>query len=691
MKVGQWIDTLTGNQPFSYGASLVSGRSDRITDRAQQGGLPSPRYMPSPRNFILDAFYSLGANINKPKRDSADQETTEGVVGEILPELRLDMDEQSLIGLSDQWENAWKNSEVRNQFERKGKENEKYWKGDQFDRPKADSTRPMVDNVIFESLETYLPQVTRRNPEPMVTLAVGVEQSSENQAFATALKLELSEIADDIKLRLKLKGAARHKEMYLLGAVKLSWDIDNDRPQVKVVRPQRLILDPNAVVDEDGYSGNRIGEMRQLSASRLIELVKGEERSEELVKYIKETAKDKLETELNFIEWWTPDYMFWKLGTKVLRKRKNPHWNYEESGANEAAEVASEENPALPQGAPQLPEPAPTMPSEGMPAVPEIEASAPVQPVRGVNHFKSRRIPYVLISTLNLGKQPVDETSLMSQNLAMQDVVNKRNRQIDNNADDMNNGLVVSLERSGLTKDQAAGVTKALRRRGIVAIPSGAPQEAVWRPTTPGLPADVYNDLNDKRNRIRSIFGTIGLSPVGLSEERTVRGKIMNRQVETDRIGGGISEYLEQFSDDIYNWITQLLFVYDDRFQQAFEQGTQLPRVKVSIKEGSLLPKDSTTLANQAIELAAGGSMSLVDLYKALEYPNPEEMAANAWLQQNAPEVLFENDPRVKKVIEQKMMAAMAAQGMAPPAPAPEGMPAAAPEGEPAPEALPAQ
>jgi hypothetical protein len=631
------------------------------------------------RNLLLEAFYSLSRNINKPRTDANENETREGVIGQILPELTLDMTEEELVALSDKWERTWNDSPVKTKWEKAGNENEDYWKGNQFERANVEKTRAMVDNVLFEALETYLPQATRRNPEPMVTLPVGVEQTPEHQEYAHSLQLELAEIADDIKLRLKLKGAARHKETYLLGAVKLSWNIERDAPEVKVTRPQKLILDPEAVTDEDGYSGDRLGEKRKLTASRLVELTANEPNAEELKQFITELAKDGMGTELGFVEWWTPDYMFWKLEGRVLRKRKNPHWNYDEQQAADQPEAVAEENPAVPQGMPALetpqaaPEPAPAALPAGIPAQPEIQPQAAPQAPKAVNHFRTRKLPYVLISTYNLGKQPVDETSLMGQNLAMQDVVNKRNKQIDNNADDMNNGMVVSLARSGLTQQQAKGVTSALRKRGVVAIPDGNPQEAVWKPPTPGLPVDVYNDLNDKRSRIKGVFGVTGLTPSGLAQDSTVRGKIVTKGVDTDRIGGGISDYLEQFSDDIFNWIVQLLYVYDDRFQEAMSKGTPIPRVKVGVKEGSMLPKDSTTLANQAMQLAAAGQMSLIDLYKALDYPNPETMAANAWLQVNAPEVLFEDDPRIQKVIQQKQQEAASA-GQVPPKPPSESM-----------------
>lgn len=607
------------------------------------------------RNIFTEAFYSLARGINKVRGGDAD-DVREGVVGERLPELTLEMEDKDLIDLSDAWEKSWNDSDIKSKWEKSGDENENYWKGQQFDKPSVDKTRSLVDNVIFEGLETYLPRVTRRNPEPMVTLANGVDQTQENQDWARALQHELGDWADEVKLRLKLKGVARHHEVYLLGASKFSWNLEKDIPEIKVVRPRKLILDPNATVDEDGYTGQRVGEHRKLPAWQLVKFIEGEPNADENIKYITdELAKGEMATEIAFIEWWTPDYMFWKLGSRVLRKKKNPHWNYDQEqkptqvtaeseqgvGTQSPAEQGGPAVPALPQGAP-----APEQAQQMQPTV-----------TPGVNHFKARRMPYLFMAIYTLGKQPVNVTSNIGQNLSSQDLINKRLKQIDRNADSMNGGMVVSLERAGLTRDQATGVTAALRKGGTVAIPAGSVNDAIQRMSAPGLPADVYNQLVDTRQRVRDLWGTAGFTPSSAVREKTVRGKYQIEGMDTDRIGGGISEYLEQYADDAYNWVVQLLYVYDDRFANFIAQGTIPPAVRISVKEGSLLPKDSTTIANQAVDLAGSGKMSIVDLYKRLDYPNPEEMAANVWLEANAPELLF-TDPRVKQVMEQRAAAA---------------------------------
>jgi len=583
-------------------------------------------------NLILDAFSSLGSKINKITGRTNDTEIQEGVVSEKLPELTLEMENETLLKLTSQWKKTWEASDVYSEWQNRSEENENYWKGKQFQQPKLDKTRPLVDNVIFESVETYLPQVTRRNPEPMVVLARKEEQSKENLQFATEIQKELGELADELVLRLKLKKVARHWAISLLGVAKVGWDLNKDIPTIKILRPSKIILDPKATIDEDGYSGSYRGEHRKLPASDLISLLEevgGEPGAIEAIQKLAKdsSGKESSGTEIGFIEWWTDQYMCWTLGNEaVLLKKKNPHWNYD----------TQKELPYTDQGTPQL----------------DAEGKPMMETIPGVNHFPVPKSPYIFLSVFNLGKQPVDETSLIGQNLSGQDLVNKRYKQIDRNADSMNGGMVVSGERSGLTQQQAKGVTEALRKGGTVWIPTGAVGDAVTRMSAPGLPADVYNQLVDTRARIRDIFGTRGSSAAGLTSEKTVRGKFQNREMDIDRIGGGFSEYLEQFVDEVYNWFVQLLYVYNEEYA-----GKPHPKVKVSVKEGSLLPKDTASLASQAADLAVAGQMSLVDLYKKLDYPNPEEMAANMWLQTNAPEILFANDPRVQQVIQARQNA----------------------------------
>ena len=582
----------------------------------------------------LAGYVSLGSEVNK-NRAYGTQDNVQGIVSEKLPELTLEMSDDELVKLTEKWEKKWKESAVKAEFEKKGEENEKYWLGKHFDLPEVTaevSNRPNVDNLIFESVETYLPQITRRNPEPMVELHSSEIDDTGNAdpiklKYVQKVKNRLADLADENVMRLKLKGVGRHWALFLIGTLKVGWDLDKDIPTLRNIRAKKLIFDPEATVTEDGYTGDYIGEYRKLKAQRIIDIIRGEDKNANAVNEIKKIIKDDLGTEVQFIEWWTKEYLCWTLGKNVLLKKKNPHWNYDQTGQQSEVDAYGNESPVTSE-------------------------------VKGNNHFTSPQIPYIFLSIYNLDEQPVDKTSLIGQNLANQDRINRRSKQIDKNVDNMNGGMVVSLARSGLTEPQARNVTKALQHGGTVVIPDGSPREAIDRYPAPPLPPDIYQDLVDSRDRLRDIFGTRGSTPAGIESEDTVRGKIINRNLDTDRIGGGISEYLEQIADKGYNWFVQMLYVYDIGFQ--FVDGAKPPKITISVKEGSLLPKDSTTIANQAIDLGKSGKMSLKDMYERLEYPNPEQLAANVWLEINAPHLLYQNNPLVQQAILAQQQAAVA-------------------------------
>ncbi len=662
--------------------------------------------MPSPRNYLVDAYNSLSRDINKMP-GSTTLETQQGVVSPKLPEISADMPNEEILPVLAKYEKNWTESNVYAEWVKRGDENVNYWKGKHFQRPETDKTRALVDNVIFEAVEVALPQFISRNPEPDVELlrseldAKGEPTNPVATVYVERLQDELADLGDDIKVRTKMKKIARHWMLDLVGIGKAGWDSKRNTPMLKVLRPRKIILDPDATVDEDGYTGDLVGEYRSLPAYKILPFCT-EPGAEEAIKAL---VGEDMATKIQFIEWWSDTTLLWSLGGKqVLMKRRNPHWNWSEDESQDMDSdftpvgIAPEGSPAMPQ----MPE-AGEMPDRNAPGKPTLpmmskatsgldtgeapdETEPPAETPTGdveepededegdeseeeivpesrsrENHLPAPRKPYFFLVMFILGDQPVDNTSLITQNLANQDIINKRNKQIDKNADNMNNGLVVSLERSGLTAQQAKGVTEALRKGGVVGIPAGSPQDAVYRPDTPGLPSDVFNNLVDLRNRVKEIFGTKGSQPQQLEPGQAVRGQILNKTQDTDRIGGGISEIIEQFVDDFYNYSIQLKLVYEDYYVQLGSQGP-LPKVRCSIKEGSLLPKDKVTLANQAIALAGTEKMSLLDLYRALDYPNAEELAVNAWLEKNAPDMLYKDDPRVGQAMQRAAQAAQAAE-----------------------------
>lgn len=560
----------------------------------------------------LSGFFSLGADINKQKDENG--ETREGVISDLAPELKLSISDEELILKKKSWEKSW-NDYYRTNLQQRQQDNEDYWKGKPFDleqQVKGKKQRPLSDNLIFEALETFLPVATKQNPEPVVNS----DNTEEGIALSKTTEKMLVYLSDILKLKLKLKQVTRFWALYFTGVMKIAWSEQIDEIVLKPIRPQKLILDKDAIIEEGVYTGKYIGEHRKETAKTLVT------RFPSKSSFIKGLVKGKMDTKIGYIEWWTDDMLFWTLGDKVLDKIKNPHWNYDEEitrDLQEYQEMTTEE-----------------------------EGETEVERIPGNNHFPHPMKPYAFLSVFNLGQHPHDETSLIEQNLPQQDIINKRQKQIDKNVDNINNGWVVSLRRAGLSKEEASRVVSALQQGGVVAIPDGSPTEAIQKISGNSLPADVFNSMQDARNELRGIFGTTGLTSQGVQQEKTVRGKIISRGSDSSRIGGGVAEYLEQFTDYVYNWMVQMMYVYYTEEHSAAIIGNDGARefislktedfdrkLTVSVKEGSLIPKDSLTQRNEAIDLWSAGAIDAQTLFERLEFPNPRETAEKllAWKQ----------------------------------------------------------
>lgn len=601
---------------------------------------------------LLNGYWSLGDDVNKT-RDGKIQEQEQGAIGDLLDELRLDMDDEELLALKKKWENAWEPYEK--DILQLQSENEKYWIGQQHPGLQYRPTeRPLTDNLIFESVETFLPLATKNNPEPVVE-GDGTDEGTEQAKIAEKYLVHLS---NKLVVKEAIKTVARYWATYLLGVGKVGWSYADNEISLTIPRPQRLILDPDATINyRMEYEGKYIGEVRKDTGDYLLErfakkkvpeannntpIEKGLEKEEayedDIYKAIYDECQGKFGTEIQYQEWWTPKYVFWTLKKKVLGKTKNPHWNY--------------------QGQPQV-----ITNEMGQ------QQSIPTAPR---NQFKQPQMPYIFLSVFNIGKHPHDDTTLITQNLSKQDTVNKRQRQIDKNVDWMNGGWAVSGSKSGLTRDEATNAVDAARKGGGMWIPEGNVNEAIVRLTGEGLPADVFQNLNDMRQEIRNSFGTAGTAPQSVKQENTMGGKILLKTADGDRMSG-ISTKLETFAEQFYEWCLQMIYVYYDEPHKATIIGESLTQesiqidsqmitseLTVTVKDGSLIPKDSVTEANQAVDLATKGLLDPLTLFQKLDFPNPKESAERfmlfksnpaAYAQKYFPDIaqLFQPAPPVEK------------------------------------------
>jgi len=530
----------------------------------------------------------------------------DGVMGQLTPELELTTSDEELLKMAKQWKLNYApyEKEIRTAQD----ENVDYWRGVHFEAESYSRyNKPIQENRIFADIETFLPIATRQRPEPLVSAE---ENSEEADQVAKMLLFQ----TDRQKLSLKGKKATRYWALYFIGCAKIGWsEVENDI-KTTILKPTKLILDPHATVDEDGYSGSYVGERREATAAEL------EKQFPEKKKEIKERVGKKKGTKMRFTEWWTNDFVFWTLDDKlVLGKLRNPHWNYKTKKPRSI-----------------------------------LDDGDLTEDFQLKNHFKIPSMPYRFLTVFNIGDRPHDSANLIQQNIPTQDRLNERHQQIDKNVRGMNAGGMVSGE--AFSQSEAQEAADAVERGDWVLVPPGVPlNEAFSRYTGVALPPDVFNNVLDMRGQMDNLFGIHGTTRGERSGPETLGGRMLLKNADADRITF-ISDYLEQFYDDIFNYWVQMMYVYysDEHIATILGEGknpekikisramlNDIPSLLVSVREGSMIPKDPMLKRNEAVQLYQLGALDPITLHERLDFPNPHESAKRLYLWQNAPQMLF--------------------------------------------------
>ncbi len=534
--------------------------------------------------------YGLFGSTNKATKKLDEEEGTDSpILGEFYSKLTVEEIKQLTAKWTSEYDTYAK--DIKGQQ----KDNVNYWIGKHYSELQmAGSKRPLTDNLIFEAIETFLPIATRGNPEAVVS-----SPDDQTNELTKIVRNALAYQADRQNMRMKLKGVTRNWSLYMIGCAKVIYDTATQDMDTKVILPSRLILDPHAEIGPDGrYYGEYIGEKKRMTARKLATMFPQHKVA------IGAKCDNQLGTRLVYTEWWTRTDVFFTIDELVLGKFKNPHWNYD-------GEV---------------------------PVVDPTTGETQTEEVRGRNHFAQPEFPYVFLSIFNIGRRPHDETSLVWQNIPLQDTINRRYLQIDRNVDNQNNGIVLSGK--FFTKEQAAEAATQLSRGNPLWVPEGDIRAAYARDAAPQLAPDVFKHLVDARQELRNIFGTSGSNPEGIKSHESARGKILVNQLDSSRIGGGVSEYIEQVSATLFNWYVQMMYVYYTDAKSFPVLGTKQAQtfmslrntdftspLHITVKEGSMIPKDPLTERNEAMDLWSAGAIDPINLFTKLDFPNPRESA----------------------------------------------------------------
>lgn len=584
---------------------------------------------------ILGVTDLIESGLNKVPQTNT---SPEGVSGEKADVLDLKLTDEELLKLRNDWEARYSKYEgkIKPIFKRNlrsylGRNPEK-------DASILDDDLPGAANLQFEAEETFLPAALARNPDPLVYS----DNTPEGNAIADSVKTMLQFHADQLLLKRKLAVMVRQWSIYHLGVLKAGWNPLINDVALENRKIQDFVFDPNGFVDVYGDFSSYVGERIQVTAERLAEMFPQEK------EYIRLSVDGHMGTEVTYTEWWTDEFCFTTYKDVVLDKHKNEYFNY--------------------------PQPPVLDPLTGM------EIPAPEKK----NHFAAPKKPYIFLSVFSLQERPHDITGLIEQNIPNQAKIYKRTEQIDENVSQSNNGLAFS--ENNFNQETAKQAADALTRGvGKVLVPAGGPiSEAIVRIQPGNLPDDAFRDLENSENHLRSSWGVQGISAESpeANKNTTARGMVLNQGRDTSRIGGGISDIIEQsVARSVYNWLVQLYAVFYDEphfaavlgigkateYVTISSQDLGAHQLIVSVAPNSMKPKDETTTMNQAVQLFESKAIGPKTLLEAMNFPNADEAAADGilyavdpmtYIRVNFPELA----QQLAQVQQEQQAAAQAAQ-----------------------------
>lgn len=494
----------------------------------------------------------------------------EGIDSDGIDILELKMDDEELLNLKREWEN--KSAPYQGKIEPRQKQNKSYLYGTQRQAGLL-NYKTVPSNLLFEATATFVPQALAKNPEPVVWS----DNTEEGKLASNDIKTMLQFHADVLCLRKKLGLEVWQWGVYFIAGHKYGWNNEINDIDINVRKPKNLIFDPDGHVDEYGDFTSWLGERIQESAQEVVDKFP---KSRE---YIETDVGLKMGTMITYTEWWTDEYCFVTYKEKVLDKHKNEFFNYEKDKPN---------------------------------------------------HFAKPKKPYTFLSVFSLQEQPHDFTNLIEQNIANQDRINERDKQIEKNLAHGNNAIL--MDDKNWTSETAHQGADAMEKGDPILGPKGSVERL---PSSP-LPNGVLESQQIDKDTLRGIYGTQGLSAQKPNEDTTARGMILNQSHDSSRIGGGIGDALEQVADNTFNWLLQMYYVFYDEAHYAAIMGQasaveyvklimvgEQRRFVVSVSPNSMQPKDEITEQNMAIDLWKSQALDPITLFKKLNYADPMETA----------------------------------------------------------------
>lgn len=485
--------------------------------------------------------------------------------------------------------------------------------------------RPKIRaNRIFRNTESVINALIANPPQVNFIPTRDTDEAKEHAELQQQYFLKRYK---DINVKEQFRKGLRNLYFSRLVVLKVFWNTTTNDFDIRSIDPLKVRVSPTSTKEEESeFVIEEIDDTLMAVCSRF------PSKKEEILKlngFEDETTAFIQNPKITYKEAWIGDTMYCVYGALLLSETKNPYWDWD------GLKMTMEEGVQMVENR-----------KETLAQVRESQAERQVEsdeedPQAGLhsyyfNHFSHPRKPYIYATAFNSEQSPIGETDLILQATPLQEGVDRRKQDIDENASLVNGQ--VKVDATVMSKADA----QKLRFEPRAVIYGKGVVQGVTREMGTALPQFVFEDMVDSRSEIDNIMAASSAFRGEREGQETKAGRL----ALIDQSYLALNEFIQVvdfLSYEAFNWFYQLSKVnYTEKHyakimgpdnavkvialsQDDFEDGTD-----IKVSEGKTLPEDRQFKYEQAQVDAEKGFISPADYLQEAGYQNPTQKAKNA-------------------------------------------------------------
>lgn len=532
-------------------------------------------------------------------------------------------------------QNRWNSSQdVFSAISARKKVNLKIWQNNPEWLNKVHGDESKVrQNRIFMGLEHLNNFLLSRPSAPLILDGGG--DDGEAEEFREDIHEFLLERNGHKEIKTKVKRAMRQLYLSRLFVLKMVWDGSENDFALRNVNVDDLRFSKDMSVIQEIVREPLGTMLERFPSSFHEEIMKSEGMSKRQV-LLENPEVEYTET---WASWGEEDVLIHTMNDRLIRFQDNPYWDYKgislKKGQLEQLEGMNG------RGRRKIFDEARRLDDEGV----TDKVDSPKGEQYFFNFFDTPKKPYIIKTIFDISDSGIGETDFFEQANPLQEGVDRRKRQFDDNARLMNGVWLIDKKKTKLNRSQAQKL-RADSRGYILA--DDAPN-SIKRDTGKELPGFLRQDLEDSLSAIDDAIGTNDTFRGVREGQETAEGRAILREQALGRLDELIT-LVDSVYEDIYRWEFQMMKLkYTERHYVKAVGKSGAGRIfdilqddlgdslEIKVKPGQSLPEDRVFRSERAKEAFQAGTITPERYLEETGWENPSQLAKDALMFQQNP------------------------------------------------------